>query len=122
MTQRLSTEQAAAHYGTPSGAMDADRAAEVARVYRAAARTGHGPTKAVAAHFKVSRATAGRWVAHARHTGLLKDEPRRNPKALAVAQALGVPYEDLCRAIRDHAGGDLRVTDTHPALGADVGE
>jgi DNA-binding Lrp family transcriptional regulator len=83
---------------------------EVADLYVAAAFRGEGPTKAVADHLGFSRATAGRRVAEAKARGLIPpDSARRNPKVTAVAEALGVSYEDLMRAIHDHADGDLRV-------------
>ncbi len=52
--------------------------ANVALVYRFAFTTGESPTKAVVDHFKVSRATAGRWVSMARDLGFLgKTEERK---------------------------------------------
>lgn len=42
--------------------MEAVAAAEVARIYRAAAEVGSKPVKAICEHFGVSRATAHRWI------------------------------------------------------------
>ncbi len=52
--------------------------AGVALAYRFAFATGESPTKVVMNHFKVSRATAGRWVSMARDLGFIgKTEERK---------------------------------------------
>lgn len=87
----------------------------VADIYIAAGLAGMPPTKAVREHFDISQSTAGAWVAQARAEGLL---PRlghgksgaRNVRALRVAKALGVEYDDLIQAVVRHAGGRLVLT------------
>jgi hypothetical protein len=84
--------------------------AELVKVYTAAASEGRPPAKAVQRHFGIPAATAGRRIAEARTSGCLADDVEvRNAKAVAVAKALGVSYGELVRAVREHAGGDLRV-------------
>jgi hypothetical protein len=88
---------------------------EVARVYALAADQNRPPTKAVRTHFKISQSTAGSWVGHARKAGLLPFVApghlmgHRNAKAVRVAQALGVEYDDLIAALFEHAAGRIQM-------------
>jgi hypothetical protein len=87
---------------------------QVAKVYTAAAAKGLPPTKAVRERFDISQSTSGAWVSQARAAGLLPkssagDQGHVNVKALRVAKALGVEYDDLVRAVRRYADGDLRL-------------
>lgn len=85
----------------------------VAAIYNEAAASGLPPLAAVAGRLGKSKATACRRVEAARLAGLidsgLGDSGHINPKAMRVAQALGVSYRDLISAVVEHAAGDLRV-------------
>jgi hypothetical protein len=85
-------------------------------VYAEAARTGYAPILVVERHFRVSRSTAGRWVAKARQADLLGQvrqghRPSPNWKVIAVAEAVSVDPVVLHDAVLQHARGDLRVQD-----------
>ena len=87
---------------------------DVAKVYNAACERGEHPTKAVVLKYRWTRSKASRYVAQARNEGLIPpadgpSAPTRNRKAVLVAEALGVDYDELCNAIWQHAEGDLRV-------------
>jgi DNA-binding transcriptional ArsR family regulator len=91
-----------------------DELEQIAAIYSEAAAAGDRPTLAVQQVFGLPRSTASRRIARARELGLLDPGrvgrgAQRNPKALRVAQALGVTYEDLAGAVLEHAAGDLRI-------------
>lgn len=100
--------------------------AELAKVFCDAVERGEPPAKAVEAHFGLPTSTASKRISEARKLGHLAHghgwRDLRNRKALAVARALGVTYEDLVRAVQEHAGGDLRLgrcsDPTRPICGA----
>ncbi len=86
----------------------------VAACYTAAAQEGAPPTMAVRDRFGVAKSTAEGWICQARSAGLLRHvspgaRTARNPKALAVATALGLEYDALITAVQEHADGNLRV-------------
>ena len=86
----------------------------VASTYTSAALAGIAPARAVQTALGSSRPTAQRRIALAREAGLMPTVPERtkvarNKRAVAVAAALGVSYDDLMAAVRTHANGDLRV-------------
>ena len=117
----LSPHQQATGYGPGMAVPDL---AKVADVYSIAAAEGHAPTLAVQKRFKMSRSTAGRWVAAARRAGLLEpvgrgESPRLNRKLVAVAQELGVDPEALrcgCREPRQRrATSAVPLVATHHA-------
>lgn len=67
---------------------------------------------AVAEHFGVCKSTAGQRVLRARLAGFMEPSSQgynqsRNPRALAVANALGVDYDALVKAIMEQANGRL---------------
>jgi len=88
---------------------------QIASTYNAAAAKGLPPTKAVRERFNIAKSTAGLWVSQARAAKMLPKsrgagyQGHLNVKALRVAKALGVEYDDLVRAVRRHAAGDLRL-------------
>lgn len=91
-----------------------DHLRRVSAVYRHAAERGEPPLRAVVREFDRPRSTASRWIAAARQRGYLPviakgQHANRNAKAVAVAEALGIAYDDLVAAVRNHANGDLRV-------------
>jgi DNA-binding XRE family transcriptional regulator len=94
----------------------------VAAIWRKAADAGENPTIAVHdAYPDRSRRTIDRWVREAREEGLLAPSKPgstwlRTPGALAVARALGVSYEHLVIAIRDHADGYLKIGATEERI------
>lgn len=102
--------------------ISSDLLADVADVWRKAAEVGESPTMAVhAAYPDRSHRTVSRWVHEAREHGLLAPSKPgstwlRTPAALAVASALGVPYERLVIALREHAGGCLKIGATEERL------
>ncbi len=86
----------------------------VAACYTAAAQAAESPTNAVRDRFGVAKSTAEGWICQARSAGLLRQvspgaRTARNPKALAVATALGLEYDALITAVQEHADGNLRV-------------
>ncbi|WP_433364056.1 hypothetical protein [Streptosporangium sp. CA-115845] len=91
---------------------------ELAQVFRGAVDSGQPPAKAVERRFGLAKSTATRRISEARKLGILPSGhghlEQRNPKALAVANALDVTYEDLVRAVHEHAGGDLRIARDAP--------
>lgn len=94
-------------YGCRMTSLTNAHLAEVANVY---AMSPSAPTKAVALYFGVPGRTASHWVMKAREQGLLSAErvTPRNWKVAAVANELGVEYDDLMAALA-RVGGDLRV-------------
>lgn len=91
-----------------------DELDRVARIYLQAVSEGRQPTKAVQ-ESGYPRYTAVRRVSQARQLGLIPpvrtgEHARRNPKALRVANELGVDYDTLVCAIQKHADGDLRLS------------
>lgn len=99
---------------TSAPRVDLRRVAEIAS---SAIAEGRGHAAAVRDEMGVSLSTATRYIAAARAQGVLpgKGDPAaatRNPKAIAVAAALGVNYEALVAAVIQHAGSDLRILGT----------
>lgn len=83
---------------------------DVDRVYEHAASEGCPPLWAVENYFGVSHSTAARRVREAREAGILPEEVLLlNAKAVRVARRLGIDYDVLVSAVREEAGGDLRV-------------
>ncbi|MGC5078439.1 hypothetical protein [Agrococcus sp. DT81.2] len=96
---------------TTSPRVDLSRVAEIAF---ASIAEGRGHVAAVRDELGVSGSTATRYIAAARAEGLLPSKEAtasatRNPKAAAVAEALGVTYEALVAAVIEHADSDLRI-------------
>lgn len=87
----------------------------VADVYLYACAAGRPPIGEVSELFGAPRSTVTQWVSQARRAGLIPPaagrgrSPKRNARAVAVADALGVSYEQLVDAVRRHADGDLRI-------------
>lgn len=82
----------------------------VAQIYREAAAVGAGQAVAVSTALGIPMATANSWIRRAKDRGLLaEDQQARTPKAVRVAAALGVEYDALVAAIREHANGRIAV-------------
>src|SRR5690625_2012825 len=90
-----------------------NRLAQVAQIYNRAADEGLPPARQVEVELDAPRTTVAKWVRRAKDEGLIPDKSfagsRANPKLQNVARALGISPADLARAIREHAGGDLRI-------------
>jgi hypothetical protein len=91
-----------------------DRLRLVARIYADAVRQGVSPNKLIRSELAVPPATASRWMAAAQRAGFLHPVSTGKPgeislSALRVANALGLPYQRLVDAVREHADGDLRI-------------
>lgn len=90
----------------------------VAEIYLEAAHAGRSPTADLTEQFGISQQYAYQLIAKARRSRKLPPAARtirRIGKAVAVAEALGVPYEVLVLAIREHASGVLNVGRTEMA-------
>lgn len=94
----------------------AERLKNVARLWNEAAQSGSPRLAAVRQAYpdRTSR-TIQRWLREARDEGLLPPVRAgsnwvRSPRAEVVAHALGVPYEHLVIALREHADGYLKIS------------
>lgn len=94
----------------------AERLKDVARLWDAAAQSGSPRLEAVRqAYPDRTLRTIQRWLREARDEGMLPPvRPGsnwvRSPRAEAVAHALGVSYENLVIALREHADGYLKIS------------
>jgi hypothetical protein len=77
---RLELDDERRRFGRPR-AYGAEHYAKVAEIYTAAWRQGGNPTMEVAERFQTSRSAAAKWVARARHKGLLPLTTKGRPTA-----------------------------------------
>ena len=82
-------------------------ARKVAKIYTAAAIEGKPPAKTVRDVLGLPPSTAGYWIRRAKDLGLIEGPLRRNARAVKVARALNVEYDDLVQAVNRHAAGRL---------------
>lgn len=93
-----------------------ERLKNVARLWHEAAESGAPRVEKIRqAYPDRSERTVQRWLRDARAAGLLPSAKPgsnwvRSPRAEAVATALGVPYEHLIIALREHADGYLKIS------------
>lgn len=99
-----------------------ERLKNVARLWNEAAQSGDARVEAIRqAYPDRTPRTIQRWVREARDEGLLPPSKPgstwlRTPSAMAVAAALGVSYEHLVIALREHADGYLKIGATEERL------